>query len=131
MNPLRALRAGALGALCLSCTDPRARPVPPIVQISFATTVQVTSPDTLDGSLYAFDEDGFILVRLRAATDDNSFNVDSTVSFDGFPEATRGIRLILPAGIPVGTRLTIAATVEDLAGFATTDSTVFLTENTP
>jgi len=125
----------AICALCalsaLSCTDPRSRPVPPLVQISFAPSIEVTSPDTILGSLYAFDDDGFTGLRLRASTDDSLFAIDSQIIFVGFPEATRAIHLILPAGIPLDTRLTIIATVEDLAGFVTTDSTSFRTVDVP
>jgi len=129
----RAIVTGCIFLLpiALACTDPRARPVPPVVQLSFAPGTIVTSPDTLDGSLYAFDEDGLQTLTLRAVSADGRLEVDSTIPLAGFPEQTRSMRFFIPPGVPDNTRVTIVVTVLDFAGFQTTDSTIFATQLTP
>ena len=116
-------------ALCLvlaACTDPRARPAPPIVQVSVSPTFILTSPGPILASLYSFDEDGLDVLDLSVKVFGGVYNGDSTILLDGLTEQTRPINWQLPAHIIVGTPVTLISKVTDFAGFATTD-TLFLT----
>ncbi len=113
-----------------ACTDPRARPVPPIVQLAFSPTHKVTSPGSVLGSLYAYDSDGLKDLAMRLRAPDGTVLRDSTVFLNAEVEQTRPVNLAVPAGVPVGTRLTLLVTVADYAGFATSDSAVFTTQDT-
>ena len=125
----------ALFALCaffaLSCTDPRARPVPPSVDLLFTPGLVVTSPGTIAGSLHAYDVDGLANLRLELFTADNAVAIDSFVALDPEVEQIRGLSFQIPDGLAVGTQLTLVTMVSDQAGFQTTDSTFFTTQPTP
>jgi len=117
---------GPLCALCvwLSCTDPRARPVPPDLTLQFAST-SATSPDTVAGSLYAFDSDGLLQLELEIRSSDAAFAVDSTFFIAGTSEINRGLFLAFPAGRPAGSTIRVLARVSDETGFTSSDSTIF------
>ena len=112
-----------LCASLLSCTDPRARPAPPIVDLSVAPSFQLTSPGDILGSVYAFDEDGLdnLTLSVRSAAD-TSLNADSLILLSGDPETTRQVHWTVPAGLPVGSRVDVVARVVDFLGFASSDS---------
>lgn len=109
-------------ALLLSCTDPRGRPAPPIVRVSFAPAFQLTTPGTLLGSLYAFDEDGLNELTISVRSLGGVLMGDSTVSLFGEVEVTRQIQWHVPPNIVPGSLVTLAVTVTDFAGFQTSDT---------
>ncbi len=124
-------RASVPPCLCaalLACTDPRARPVPPDVRLTFAGPATTTSPDTLFGSLYLFDADGLDQLQLTLKAADGSPLTDSLFAFAFEPEVTRGVAFEVPAGRPAGSILRIVARARDAAGFWGADSTVFTIE---
>ncbi len=108
-------------AALAGCTDPRGRPVSPEVDLQFVSAT-ATSPDTIVGSLYAFDADGLRDLVLTVRSSDSGFALDSTLFIAGTTELTRGLVLSLPAGRPVGSTIRVRARVTDEAGFAASDS---------
>ena len=125
-TPLRLAPPGliALGLLA-ACTDPRARPVPPVLTVQIAPTFRLTSPGTIAGSLYLFDEDGLFSLHLSVRSDDSTFVGDSLLALSGEPEINRPITWNVPAGLSVGSGVRLAVTVKDYAGFAATDTLHF------
>jgi hypothetical protein len=118
------VRAGAAVAVLLlgSCTDPRARPVAPIVQFSFAPTFRLKSPGNVAASLHLFDEDGLKSLELSIASADSALAGDSTILFAGDLELVRPVSWQVPRGIPIGTAVTLIARVQDFKGFVTADT---------
>ena len=108
-------------ALLLSCTDPRARPVAPVVQIAFGPSFKLTSPGAIIGSLYMYDVDGLRDLRLTVAGD-SLLAGDSLIFLDGSEELTRPINWTVPSGVVTGAPVTLVARVTDFAGFVATDS---------
>jgi len=123
------LLPSAIGLL-VSCTDPRSRPAPPIVDAAVAPSFQLTSPGTIIGSLYMFDDDGLDALDLSIRVAGFSYEGDSTILLSGLPEETRPINWNLPPGIIVGTQVTVIARVSDFAGFASSDSLFLTVEDT-
>ena len=121
MNLRQACVVGAVVAA--GCTDPRARPVPPIVDVTFPST-QLTSPDTLLGSLYAYDDDGLERFEIALVGPDSVIR-DSIILLDGSIELNRVVFWLVPSGVPSGAQLVYRVQAFDFAGFATTDSTLF------
>jgi hypothetical protein len=116
------LRAAAAVLALAACTDPRARPVAPIVQFSFAPSFRLKSPGSIAASLYLFDEDGLKTLDLSVTSTDSLLNGDSTISFGGDQELTRPVIWGVPGGIPIGTPVTVIARVLDFKGFVTADT---------
>lgn len=112
----------AVVLLLAACTDPRARPVAPQVQLLFGPSFKLTSPGAIIGSLYMFDEDGLLELELSVASSDSLLRGDSTILLTGDQELTRPINWQAPAGVATGTKLTLIARVTDFAGFIATDS---------
>jgi hypothetical protein len=111
--------------LLAACSDPRARPLPPVVELRFQDAVTPRSPGNLSHSVYASDADGldFITVRIRSA--DSTLDADSLrVPFDLY-EATETFEWTLPAGMPPGTIIRLVATATDFVGFEAADSVEF------
>ena len=111
-------------AVCaaLSCTDPRARPVPPLVEVQFGPTFRLTSPGQILGAVRLFDDDGLSTLVLSVFSDDSSFAADSTIFLPGDFDFTRPINWTVPTGLATGTFVTVVASAEDFAGFITTDT---------
>jgi len=124
----RSAGASAL-LLLLACTDPRARPVAPVVDLEFGTSRDVSSPGTIEGLLYTFDADGVqkIVQQLRTA---DSLLIDSTFLLGTDQEVLRNITLTIPRGLPVGTQVRLRAVVTDWVNFVTADSVVFTVRDT-
>lgn len=100
----------AAGALLAGCLDERARPSPPLLRVTLEAT-QVTSPDTLRGSVRAEDGDGIdsvwvTLDTVRAGT-------------DGFFDrvVTSDFRFMVPSGLAPGTLLVMRFEARDIVGF--------------
>lgn len=125
-------KTGKLAVVCLvlGCTDPRSRPAPPIIDAAVAPSFQLTSPGTIVGSLYMFDDDGLDALDLSIRVAGFSYEGDSTILLSGLPEETRPINWNLPPGIIVGTQVTVIARVTDFAGFASSDSLFLIVEDT-
>ncbi len=118
-------RAAVLLCACaaaLSCTDPRARPVPPDLDVQFAPTFTLTSPGSLDASIYMFDDDGIATLHVKAQSDDSLFALDSLIGLVGEQEAIRPIAWTVPPGIAANMGVWVRVTVRDFAGFETKDS---------
>lgn len=119
--------AGALAALvCLgaACTDPRARPVPPTVQLTLSATVRPTSPGDLVGSLYLYDANGLDSVRMKVDLESGRQIGDSTFFPSDPIETTRPFEWRLPGGIPAGTRIVIVVRAVSYIGFEAADTVV-------
>jgi hypothetical protein len=108
--------------LLLSCTDPRARPVPPLVQITVSPTLVLSSPGTIAASLFTYDADGLSSLFLSVRSADAKLVGDSAIAFAGDQQVTHVINWTVPSGMSVGTAVTLAVKVVDQAGFATLDT---------
>ena len=108
--------------LLAACTDPRARPVAPVVQFAFGASFKLTSPGLIVGSLYLYDVDGLRDLELSLASSDTLLTGDSLIFLDGSEELTRPINWRAPAGVTTGTQVTLVARVSDFAGFVAVDS---------
>ncbi len=117
--------------LVVGCTDPHARPVPPLVEVQFPPSFVLTSPGQLLGAVHLYDQDGLRRLRLSVFTADSAFAGDSTLFLSGDAELTRPINWVIPAGLTPGLRLTVVARVDDFAGFTTTDSVKLNIANGP
>ena len=127
----RLCRVSVLPCVCasiLSCTDPRARPVPPVLDVQFAPDFKVTSPGTILGSIYMFDDDGMNTVRIRVKSDDLEINGDSLIAFAGEQEITRTLHWTVPPNLLSGGGVNVIISAEDLAGFVTRDSLRFIVQ---
>jgi len=113
-----------LCALLLSCTDPRARVTPPTIRITVSPIFQVHSPGTIPTSVYAYDFQGFDSVDVAVRSTGAPLNADSLFLYPDTTEATTDVVWSVPAGIPLGTKITVAAKVWNLVGFVATDSSV-------
>jgi hypothetical protein len=119
--------------LCLllaACTDPRARPVAPIVQVSFASNFRLTSPGQVLGSLHMFDTDGLRSVDLSVRSADSSFVGDSTILLTGDQEITRPVTWCVPRGLAVGSSVTLVSKVAALTGFIASDTVRLIVQDT-
>ena len=125
----RAASLLCVGAAILSCTDPRARPVAPLVTLGFGSSRQVTSPGRIEGVLYTFDADGIQQIVQQLRTADSVLN-DSTFLLGADQEVIRNITLTVPRGLPIGTRILVRAEVTDWVDFVTADSVVFTVQDT-
>ncbi|MFI5280678.1 MAG: hypothetical protein ACHQU1_09290 [Gemmatimonadales bacterium] len=108
--------------LLAACTDPRARPVAPVVQFSFAPSFKLKSPGSVAASLHLFDTDGLAVLDLSIGSADSALTGDSTISFAGDVELIRPVNWQVPPGIPIGTAVTLIARVRDFKGFITADT---------
>ena len=124
---LRALGSSALLALAAACTDPRARPVGPTVQVAVTTPTVVTSPGTLPGSLDVYDANGIDSVRVRLELGNGTTVADSTFFPSGSDpfDLTLPLLFQLPGGIPQRTAVRIVARARSYIGFVAADT--FLT----
>ena len=113
-----------IAGLCLlaSCTDPRARPSPPLVQVEVAASFVLHTPGTVLGSIFAYDEDGLSFMEMSIRNSVGNFTGDSLIVLDGEASLTRPIVWQVPSGLLIGSEVTLAVTVTDFTGFATTDS---------
>ena len=127
-RPISRIASALAVALLAACTDPRARPVPPTLQIQVAPNLVVQSPGRLTGSLYMFDTNGLSSLLMRVQTADSTFAVDSLVPLSGDNSVTRPFFWTIPSGLAKGTQITLIARAMDFSSFATTDSLVLLTQ---
>lgn len=121
---------GALCALCAlwSCTDPRARPIPPDVQIFLGSGGGVTSPGTLVHSVSVYDADGLDSIVVSVVSADSVLVADSSrVPFDAL--ATENYAWTVPAGIAPGTVIRILARAWDFADFQGADTLEILVQD--
>lgn len=130
MRPGRAACV-CVGAAMMACTDPRARPVPPVLDMNLGAALETTSPGQILGSVHLFDEDGLFSLKLTALTADSVIEGDSTIVLGGETELNRGVNWAVPAGLANGTQITVTAMVTDFAGFATSDTLLITVQNNP
>lgn len=116
--------------LVAACTDPRARPAPPTVDVSFAPSTVVHSPGDLQGALYAYDADGLAGVRLMLLSSDSTLKLDSAVQLPGLLEVNHSMHFQIPPGLSVGTELKVIGRAENFVGFVAADTAVFLVRDT-
>jgi hypothetical protein len=119
-----------LWALLLSCSDPRPRPAPPAVDLSFAATLVVKSPGSIAGSLFVSDGDGINTIQAAIRSSDSTFVVNAPITPADLFQATQPIRYNVPPGMPIGTRIRLVVTVTDFVGFTSSDSAFFTVQDT-
>jgi len=119
----RACVVSALLVLVAACTDPRARPVPPSVEITLAPNLVVASPGTLYGTLHVFDETGLDSIRVTLDLGNGATVGDSTffASDDPF-EASFDLLWRLPPGLPRHTFVRFVARARSYIGFSAADT---------
>ena len=94
-----------------ACLSERERPSPPLVTVTLSDD-NVTSPDTLRGTLRAEDRDGIDSVWL-------TLDIQQRTGSDGFFQRTVLVpfRLDVPPGLSPGTVLDIRLEARDIVGF--------------
>lgn len=117
--------------LVLSCTDPRARPVTPTIQIQISPTQTVVSPGTLPHTVWALDADGLGLIRVSIGSPDSALSADSVRLPEDAFSSTQSYAWEIPAGMAPGTPVRLVAHVEDLTGLEAADTVVLQIEATP
>ena len=138
---LRSCRVAAVGSrkragvtvcllLSLSCTDPRARPAPPRVELSFSPTLVVNSPGSIAGSLYVYDADGINAITVQIRSSDSAFVFSGPVNLRDFFEVTEPLAYNVPGGLAIGTQIRLVANVTDFTGFAASDTAFFAVQDT-
>lgn len=110
-------------ALLLSCTDPRARPAPPNVQV-FVVGSSVGSPGTVAVSAVVYDAQGVDSVRLSLRSPIPALQGDSLFLFPDTTDVTQSVLWTIPSGLPSGTKITLSAKAWDLLGFMGQDSVI-------
>jgi hypothetical protein len=116
------MRRIACLVLVAACTDPRARPSPPVVDINVAASFELYTPGTVLGSIFAYDEDGLNFLEMSIRNSVGNFTGDSLIVLDGEASLTRPIVWQVPSGLLIGSEVTLAVRVTDFTGFATTDT---------
>jgi hypothetical protein len=114
--------AAALVLLLVACVDPRERPVAPTVQLSFAPSYKLKSPGSVAASLYLFDLDGLKSLDITVTSAESSLVGDSAIALNGELTLLRPVSWQVPAGIPIGTAVTLIARAQDFKGFVTADT---------
>ena len=77
-----------------------------------------------------YDVDGLQDLGLSVRSADSTFVGDSLILLPGESEIIRTINWSVPAGIPLGTRVTLVARVVDGAGLATSDTARLAVQDT-
>lgn len=100
-----------------ACLSERPRPSPPVLSVTL-DQAELTSPDTLTGSVRAEDRDGIDSIWVTLETD--------RTGQDGFFEAVvvARFRFFIPAGMTRTTALAVRLEARDVTGFRTTLDTV-------
>lgn len=112
----------SVALLLLACTDPRARPVPPDVQIHAATPLTTDSPGVFAHTVTAYDADGLDSIVVSIVSADSTLVADSSrVPFE-IELATESYAWSVPAGVPHGTVIRILARAWDFADFVGADT---------
>ena len=117
-----------LSALLLQCTDPRARPAPPSVQLYVPAGVAVHSPGTVGASVVIFDAQGVDSVHMTLKSALPDLQGDSLFLIPDTTDFTQSVLWTIPSGVPAGTRITLGAKAWDLLGFAGADSLVLTSQ---
>lgn len=119
--------AASLALLAAACTDPRARPVGPSVQVMVTPRTVVASPGTLTGSIDVYDASGIDSVRVRVELGNGSTVSDSSFFPSGSDpfDLTLPMLFQLPGGLPNRTQVRIVARARSYLGLA--DADTFLT----
>lgn len=95
-----------------ACLDERPRPSPPVLGVTLDQT-QVTSPDTLTGTVRAEDRDGidsvWVTLDMQRAGEDGFFE----------PVVIATFRFLVPPGLPATTVLPVRLEARDIVGFRT------------
>jgi hypothetical protein len=125
----RGIRASLVAAVALGCLDPRARPVPPVVDIQFGASFRLTSPGQILGALHLVDSDGLSSVDISVLSDDSTFAADSLVGLTGEDDISRPINWTVPAGLATGSFVTVIASARDFANFTTADTVKLLVQD--
>jgi len=114
----------ALAVLAAACTDPRARPSPPIVQIVMETPLVVASPGSLLGTVHVTDPNGIDSIRVRVELGNGSTLGDSVffVSGDDLFQTALPLQWRLPGGVPNRTTVRVVARARSYLGFVAADT---------
>ncbi len=122
----RAALCVGLCAALFACTDPRARPAPPSVQV-FVVGSMVASPGTVAVSAVVYDAQGVDSVRLSLRSPIPALQGDSLFLVPDTTDVTQSVLWKIPAGLPSGTKITLSAKAWDLLGFMGVDSVIVTT----
>ena len=116
-----------LCALLASCSEPRARPVPPDIELVFDTAQVVRSPGTVTGTVNVHASGGLDFLHLRLANADSTFVLDTLEGYAGEQDLVRSLTWEVTPGLAPGTTLYFSVRARDFVGFQTADSTSFKT----
>ena len=114
-------------ALVVSCSEPRARPTPPIVGLVYDTSQVVRSPGVVALAVNVLASGGLDLLQLRLASADSTFVLDTLEGYVGEQDIVRDVSWQVVPGLAPGTTLHFVARARDFTGFETTDSARFQT----
>jgi hypothetical protein len=113
-----------LCALLFSCTDPRARPAAPSVQLAVSPTLVVTSPGSIPASVYAFDAQGLDSIVVSVRSPVAALQGDSSYFLPDTSQQTISVVWTVPAGVPGGTSITLTAKAFNVLGIPASDSAI-------
>jgi hypothetical protein len=114
-------------AAVLACTDPRARPAPPAVQVLVADRA-VPSPGFIAASIVAHDVDGMDSLHVAVRSPDPRLAGDSLYLVPDTADVTLNVVWTVPDSLPTGTRITLLARAWNLIGFAGSDSVILTSQ---
>jgi len=112
------------------CTDPRPRPVPPTVQITLSTSVPVTSPGHIVGSIYAYDASGLDSIVVSVHSADDHFIEDSVYYPQDPFEDTHPLHWHVPPGLPARVGIQVVARAVSYIGFVAADTALTIVQDT-
>jgi hypothetical protein len=116
--------AASLALFAAACSDPRARPVGPSVQVMVTPRTVVTSPGTLTGSIDVYDATGIDSVRVRVELGTGGTIADSTFFPGGSDPFNLTLPMLfeLPGGLLNRTEVRIVARARSYLGLAHADT---------
>ncbi len=123
---LRLLPACAC-AIALACTDPRARPAPPAIQILIPSFV-VQSPGVIAASIVAHDVQGMDSLHVSVRSPDARLQGDSLYLEPDTTDVTLNVVWSVPDSLAAGTRITLLAKAWNLIGFEAADSVILTSQ---
>jgi hypothetical protein len=114
-------------ACALACTDPRARPAPPAVEI-LIPTFTVHSPGVIAASVVAHDLAGMDSLHVSVQSPDPRLRGDSLYLEPDTTDVTLNVVWNVPDSLPVGTQITLVAKAWNLLGFTAADSVILTSQ---
>jgi len=111
----------------MACTDPRARPAPPAIEI-LIPALTVHSPGVIAASVVAHDLAGMDSLHVSVQSPDPRLQGDSLYLEPDTTDVTLNVVWTVPGSLPAGTRIALYAKAWNLIGFAASDSVILTSQ---